>query len=357
MNGARTLEHRFQSNAFAFGNSSGSDGGPTRPGRRRSRGVPAMVSGIACLLASLDASALSFTNLIVFGDSIVDHGNTQSAALAFGLSDPAPAALGYSEGRFTNGLNPADVLNQEIEGTNTVGSFAGGDDFAFGGARARDNGDILPDIQSQVQLYLQRQAGAPIDPDSLIMINVGGNDVRDIVVGNLSGAARQAVIDGAANAVGSAIGTLALAGAQNFLFVGVGNVGGIPEVGVFGAPVAAVGRQASLDMNAAIQAVLPSNAIFFDTIAWSDQLLANPALFGLPADLNTTTACLLAGAAPPAGAPTCDGYAFFDTVHPTTQILQKLGEELVAVVPEPGTAVLILGGLAALASGRPRRED
>ncbi|MBK7950597.1 MAG: SGNH/GDSL hydrolase family protein [Deltaproteobacteria bacterium] len=315
------------------------------------------MAGLGCLLASLDASALSFTNLIVFGDSIVDQGNTQAVAVGNGFPDPAPASLGYFGGRFTNGLNPADVLNHEIEGSNSVGALVGGDNFAFGGARARDDGDFLPDLQAQTQIYLLRQAGAPIDPNTLIMINVGGNDVRDIIIDNLSGTARQAVIDGAANAVASAIDALALAGAQNFLFVGVGNVGGIPEVGAFGAPIAAVGRQASLDMNAAIQAVLPANAIFFDTIAWSDQLLANPALFGLPADLNTTTACLLAGAAPPAGAPTCDGYAFFDTVHPTTQVLQVLGQELVAVVPEPGTSVLILGGLAALASGRPRRGD
>lgn len=311
---------------------------------------------MAALLTAQQASALPYTNLIVFGDSLVDHGNTQAVAVGNGFADPAPASLGYFQGRFTNGLNPADVLNHEIEGTYTVGSAAGGDDFAFGGARARDNGDILPDLQFQTQLYLFRQAGAPIDPGTLILMNVGGNDVRDILIGNLSGAARQAVIAGAANAVAASISLLQQAGAQHFLFVGVGNVGGIPEIGALGAPVAAVGRQASLDMNAAIRAVLPSNAIFFDTIAWTDQVLANPALFGLPAGLNTSTACLLAGVAPPAGAPTCEGYAFFDTVHPTTQVLQRLGQELVTVVPEPGTALLLLGGLAALASRRPRRE-
>ncbi|MBY0400638.1 hypothetical protein K2X89_10105, partial [Myxococcota bacterium] len=144
---------------------------------------------MALLLAAFDASALGFTNLIVFGDSLVDQGNVQALAVGNGLADPAPASFGYFEGRFTNGINPADVVNQQIEGTNTVGALFGGDNFAFGGARARNDGDPVPDLVFQTQLLAQRQAGAPIDPNALIMINIGGNDVRDIVIGNLSGAA------------------------------------------------------------------------------------------------------------------------------------------------------------------------
>lgn len=309
----------------------------------------------ASFFAAGAAQALPFTNLIVFGDSIVDQGNTQAAAISSGFPDPAPASAGYFGGRFTNGINPADVLNQEIEGTNSVGSLFGGDNFAFGGARARSDGDFLPDLEAQTASFLARAGSTPIDPSTLIMINVGGNDVRDILLGGLAGAARQAVIDAAAAAVSSSISVLQAAGAQNFLFVGVGNVGGIPELAPFGPLAAAAGRQASIDINAAIQAVLPSNAYYFDTIAWSDQLLANPALFGLPAGLNTTTACLGSGAPAPGGAPTCDDYAFFDTVHPTTQVLQLLGEELINVVPEPGTGILMMIGLTLLASRRPAR--
>ncbi len=310
---------------------------------------------IVPVFAAGAAHALPFTNLIVFGDSIVDQGNTQAAAIGAGFPDPAPASAGYFGGRFTNGINPADVLNQEIEGTNSVGSLFGGDNFAFGGARARNDGDFLPDLAAQTVSFLTRAGSTPIEPSTLIMINVGGNDVRDILLGGLAGAARQAVIDAAAAAVSTSIGFLQSAGAQHFLFVGVGNVGGIPELAPFGPQAAAAGRQASIDINAAIQAVLPSNAYYFDTIAWSDQLLANPALFGLPAGLDTTTACLGSGAPAPGGAPTCDDFAFFDTVHPTTQVLQLLGGELISVVPEPGTGILMMIGLTVLASRRPAR--
>lgn len=318
--------------------------------------VDVFVLSLAVLAAGVSfagaASALSFTNLIVFGDSIVDQGNTQAVITGYGFPDPAPASAGYYGGRFTNGINPADVLNQEIEGTNSVGSLFGGDNYAFGGARARNNSDLLPDLVFQVGDYLGGAGSGGVDPNTLVMINIGGNDVRDIVIGNLAGAARQAIIDGAVAAVQSSVQSLQLAGAQNILFVGVGNVGGIPEMYNLGAPAVAAGRQASLDMNAAIQAALPSDVTFYDTIALTDQVLANPALFGLPAGLNTTTACLAAGAAPPGGAPTCNDYAFFDTVHPTTQVLQILGEELITAVPEPGTAILLMGGLALLAARR-----
>jgi phospholipase/lecithinase/hemolysin len=64
---------------------------------------------------------------------------------------------------------------------------------------------------------------------------------------------------------------------------------------------------------------------------------------------------LFAGAPAPGGAPICDDYAFFDNVHPTTQVLQRLGDELIAVVPEPGTGLLMMFGLAVLSAGG-RRE-
>jgi phospholipase/lecithinase/hemolysin len=99
---------------------------------------------------------------------------------------------------------------------------------------------------------------------------------------------------------------------------------------------------------------MPSGAYYFDTIGLSDQLLANPSLFGLPAGINTTTACLAGGGAPPAGPPTCDGYAFFDNVHPTTQVQQLLGAQILTLIPEPGTAVLMMTGLAWLSATRRR---
>ncbi len=55
---------------------------------------------LTVLILASGANALPFSNLIVFGDSIVDQGNTQALVVgAFGPgADPAPASAGYFVG-------------------------------------------------------------------------------------------------------------------------------------------------------------------------------------------------------------------------------------------------------------------
>src|SRR4029453_12504788 len=102
--------------------------------------------------------ALSYSNLFVLGDSLVDAGNTQALVLALtgGATDVTPAAAGYYNGRFTNGINPADVMNLAVEGSQSVKSWVGGDNFSFGGARARTDGDFIATWAHSTRLSSQR---------------------------------------------------------------------------------------------------------------------------------------------------------------------------------------------------------
>ena len=311
-------------------------------------------AGVASLLLMVFATpALAISSLVVFGDSIVDQGNTQIAVIGGGGADPTPASAGYFEGRFTNGFNPADTLSFAIDGTEATGSLSGGTNFAFGGATARDDGEGVPDFEAQVGFYLDSLGGGAADSDSLFLINIGGNDIIDIAFAPPADA--PGIIGDAVTSIVTGILSLQAAGAEDFLFVGVGDVGGIPLV-----PAAFSGavRGATIALNTAIEdAITPLGVDFFDTIGLFDGITAAPELFGLPADIDLDTSCLTAGggAAPPAGDPTCAGFAFFDDVHPTSAVLEILGNELVAtVVPEPGTGLLLMLGLAGLGSTRRR---
>jgi phospholipase/lecithinase/hemolysin len=302
------------------------------------------------MLGTGPAAALPYSNLYVFGDSLVDTGNTQHLllGLSFGTFDVTPASQGYFFGRFTNGPNAADYLNLDIEGSGASGSRLGGDNYAYGGARARVDGDPVPDLAAQVSSFMSNVAGVA-DPNALYLVNIGGNDARDIVLNNLTGSARQQVIADAVSAISSQVSALQAAGAAHILVTGVADVGRIPEILALGAASSAAGHEAAIDLNAAIDAALPGSVLRLDVIALFETVLANPAAFGLPLAIDTTISCLSANAGP-----VCTNYAFFDNVHPTAALHQILGSALIAAaaVPEPGTLVLVFVGCAALARAR-----
>ena len=87
--------------------------------------------------ATAQTSVPPFSSLTVFGDSLVDAGNIRKLGLG---ADPA---LGYVDGRFTNGYDYTDLLSLAMYGTPTVASLNGGSNFAYGGARATDTTPVV----------------------------------------------------------------------------------------------------------------------------------------------------------------------------------------------------------------------
>jgi outer membrane lipase/esterase len=176
----------------------------------------------ALSLAGFNAAAQSnFTELVVFGDSLLDSGN-------FGI-------------RFTNQLTDgsgafAQVAPQYLAtslGLALEPAVLGGTNYAVGGYQT---GQILNSIAGtgittnlgSRPAYLVENAGS-VGAGTLVLLDGGGNDLRDILVNNPPADA-PALIRAAAETFVTSIGALHQAGAEYIMVANVPDLGNTPGV-------------------------------------------------------------------------------------------------------------------------------
>jgi outer membrane lipase/esterase len=327
-------------------------------------------------LASTPAAAATYLNLYVFGDSLVDSGNAQALRAAAGGADPAPAAAGYYNGRFSNGYNFADYLSMAIGTGPATAAAYGGTNFAVGGAQAREVvGDASPSFADQLASFAV--SGKTIDSRSLVLVTFGGNDVRSELAKVGADPTYQPDFTQTLAAFRAGLDTLYADGARNFIVTGLPNIGQIPAVTDFNSPaLSAAGTILSRRLNtgfdiatgrddlvgiddivASFGAATGANAAFYDLFGAQQQIYANPTAYGLPSTLNTRAACIRV----PGAVPACDGLVYFDTIHPTTQLHSAIASGIeaqlgVAAVPEPASWALMILGFGAVGGAMRRRR-
>jgi outer membrane lipase/esterase len=132
-------------------------------------GASFAVLSLSIFVASSASATLTYSNLYVLGDSLVDAGNTQALVLALtgGATDVTPAGSGYFSGRFTNGITFADMVNQAVRGR-TRSAPAPAAKFSYGGAGAQRWGSGARSVPDE----LSRRPSAR-RPGALYLINVG----------------------------------------------------------------------------------------------------------------------------------------------------------------------------------------
>ena len=127
------------------------------------------------LLFALPSSvvvATPYTDLVVFGDSLSDLGNTSSSTLG-----TVPGWY-YSSGRFSNGPVYSERLATKLGVGPLSASSAGGDNYAFGGGQTAGTGGIeglfIDDVDEQVDDFL---AVGPVNSTALFVVFAGANDL------------------------------------------------------------------------------------------------------------------------------------------------------------------------------------
>ncbi len=304
------------------------------------------------LVAAAPAAAVGIkpSQIVAFGDSLVDAGNIFLATGGY-----APTNIynnpsrGYFPGRFTNGPDYTDLLNQRLYGSYLTPSLAGGSNYAYGGARIVTDLDPVPDLTAQLATYFTR-SGNSADANALYIINAGGNDVFGLQSGSYgaypdAASYRTALLD----TLAGGIQALSTRGATRILVTGIPNL-------------TATGIALDAQVQARLDAIEPGLAgtqlLRFSYLNFFAAVGANPAAFGIgpftqPGNCRDSRTVVN-------GQIDCTGFFSFDGTHPTAEVQraifgQVLGITNLASVPEPASWTLLIGGFAAVGTMMRRR--
>jgi len=370
----------------------------------------AIAGALALPLAAAPLSFDDYSGVYIFGDSLVDSGNAKKAANTFdffypGLDDPAPTSVGYYKGRFSNGYNYADRISLAVTGKAAKTVFPYGFplpllgqirysepsgnnlDFGYGGAQAIRGDENVPGFRGQVDAY--KALPGPADPNALYVVNFGGNDLFQVISKGYSAAQTADYLTRVSVRIAEQTTRLEAMGAQHILVAGPPDIGIVPKYSPLSATVEATTRAkataASLQLDRKVRSALAQLELtsgftadldLFSFIDFTNALLDDPTLFGLPAVMNFKDQCIQFRKPDASGIVDCTGFAFFDQVHPTRGIHRAIfgaitdllfpaplaslagpaaGAQLAqAEVPEPWGPGLLLVGLLGIVCRRAR---
>jgi phospholipase/lecithinase/hemolysin len=279
------------------------------------------------------------TGIVSFGDSLTDVGNYYTAT-----GQPPPP---YDQGRFSNGPLWVEYLASQLGVAAPTPSLLGGSNYAWAGALTGDGSipDGVPNTGAQISTYLASNTPASTQ---LFTLWAGGNDF--LQAGQTDPSIPVANI-------GSEITTLANAGARLFMVPNLPMLGDLPSTNTLPQPDRDALNQLTLAFDSLLQSELGQlqqslgiTIVEVDVNSLFQNVLANPGPFGFT---NVTTSALGDGVL------SGQGYLFWDGIHPTTAGHELIAEAAeAALVPEPGSLVMLLSGLGATCAGwkwRPRR--
>ncbi len=290
---------------------------------------PTLVAGALALALSAGTASAQFTNAYTFGDSLNDAGQ-------YGA-------------RFTT--NPGLVAPMYISqnwGITSTPSFAGGNDYAQGGALINAPQGGLPpgtpdlSVAAQVNLLLSK---GPLDPHALYQINGGGNDLFNqftlFATGQITQAQMQANVTQAALDLATQAGKLRAGGAQYIILQTLPDLGKTPAAAAAGPAAQAGFTQLSSLFNSTLNAAIGQGnlqVIQFNTFALLNEIAANPSLYGFvnATGVACTTSSALNCTPSTLVAPNANlNYVFADGKHGTTGTNLLMAQAMVSMITGP----------------------
>lgn len=266
---------------------------------------------LCSLVLSSVVAAAPLSKIVVFGDSLSDNGNLFKETGGYIPGSP------YYEGRFSNGPVWVELLMASYFPEDANSHL---EDYAIGGAGVgEDENDNRYTLQREIKTYLKAH-NQQLDANSLFVVWVGPNNYR------YAEDADEALLT-VKNGIASSLQKLVDKGAKNILVMNIANLGKTPDF--VGTPEEEKFASISARHNANLMEILGEleqknldvKWLHLDIHQAVEEILTQPASFGFK---EVKKGCydidLLAFRAT-----TCEGYFFFDNVHPTKEAHQLLG--------------------------------
>ncbi|MEQ1557951.1 MAG: SGNH/GDSL hydrolase family protein [Methyloglobulus sp.] len=204
--------------------------------------------------------------------------------------------------------------------------------YSVGGARAVANKPCRVNLTDQVQNYFADYSRT--SPNTLITLEIGGNDIRDALFAAAEGQDPGPYIQGAIESIGHTLSALYMHGARKFLVLNVPDLGKTPAVRMIpGASQIATKLTEAFNQNLllALKGInkLPGNKVkLLDIKGKLDDVVKHAADYGFA---NVTDACVKPNQNPYQ----CinpDSYLFWDGIHPTEAMHDIVAQQAVITV-------------------------
>jgi outer membrane lipase/esterase len=309
--------------------------------QKKQQSVLAILFTILLLIPLSSHADRIFERFVVFGDSLSDPGNAYALSgrhlkppyesLDIFLVPDAPYARGGNH--FSNGKTWIEQLAGPLDVEGSVGpAFSGVNreklnksNYAVGGARAYDDG-VNINLTDQVNAFFADARGvAPTN--SLYVVAVGGNDVRDAIAAlsvDPSGAVSAQLMNDALTVISDNIISLYGSGARSFLIANAPDLSLTPAIqrlDIFSPGAMMTAAILSARFNAALDGVLVQlsanlpglQVARLDLMGILHEIVSDPTASGLK---NVSDACIRP-MQKPAACRKPNRYLFWDGIHPT----------------------------------------